>query len=146
MAAIRLPKEGPPVAAPAGLRAILVVDLVLALAQAGAAAAGADLLASPAWLRPAAAAHGLLTALASLLALGLRPKAMAWRRRLGFLAIAAAVWKTRTESDAAVWILAIAWTGVVWVALLTGGRALSRAVAAATGEEGLEADPTRPRL
>jgi hypothetical protein len=98
----------------------------------------------PAWLPWALGALGLLTAVTTLGCFALSPKAMAWRRRLGLLAVAETLFSGVGGNPRAV--LVALWTGAVWVGLLFGGLALSREVVRISGEEGLEADPSRPRL
>ena len=66
----------------------------------------------------------------------LSPAGLTWRRRLGYLGMGAAVWRggvLHEHREAAA--LVVLYLGVVWVALVTGGRALSRAIASATGED-----------
>lgn len=158
------------VATPPGVRLLLLLDVARGLGQGvaalfvGALAARSDLswglealgallgvpwgvgpgVAIPAWLPWALLAHGLLTALTALGCLQLAPRAMAWRRRLGLLAVLEVVALGVGGTDRAV--LVTLWTGAIWVALLVGGLALSREVARVSGEEGLELDPARPRL
>jgi hypothetical protein len=138
---VKLPAIGPGVEAPPLLAAVLLVDLVVAtgvlLAAGVALATGAD---SPVPLPRAEAAwtagFALLVVLADLAAGRLSPAGLAWRRRLGYLAIGAAVWRggiLHEHRTAAA--LVTLYMGVVWVALVTGGRALSRAIASATGED-----------
>lgn len=98
----------------------------------------------PWWLPWALGALGLLTAVAALGCFVLHPKALAWRRRLGLLAVAEVLFSGVGGTPRGV--LVTLWNGAVWVGLLVGGLALSREVARITGEEGLEADPSRPRL
>lgn len=96
------------------------------------------------WLPWALAALGVATAIATVGCFALRPKAMAWRRRLGLFAILEVLLPGPGGTVRAV--LVTLWTGAVWVGLLRGGLALSREVARISGEEGLEVDPSRPRL
>jgi hypothetical protein len=98
----------------------------------------------PWWLPWALLTLGLATALSTLGCFALRPKAMAWRRRLGLLAVLEVVVPGVGGTPRAV--LVTLWTGAIWVGLLVGGLALSREVVRVTGEEGLEVDPARPRL
>jgi hypothetical protein len=99
----------------------------------------------PAWWLPwALLALGVATALSTLACFALRPRAMSMRRRLGLLAVLEVLLPGPGGPIRAV--LVTLWTGAVWVGLLVGGLALSREVVRVTGEEGLEVDPSRPRL
>jgi hypothetical protein len=98
----------------------------------------------PAWLPWALAAHGLLTALAAAGCLKVSPRAMTWRRRLGYLAVLE-VLLLGVGGKARAFLVTL-WTGVIFVALLRAGLVLSREVARVSGEEGLELDPSRPRI
>jgi hypothetical protein len=98
----------------------------------------------PTWLPWAFAAHGLLTALAALGCLKVSPRAMTWRRRLGYLAVLEVLLLGVGGKPRA--FLVTLWTGVIFVALLRAGLVLSREVARVSGEEGLEVDPSRPRI
>ncbi len=100
--------------------------------------------APPAWLPWALLAHGLLVLLALPGCLRLVPRSMSLRRRLGLLALAEVLFLGVGGTLRAV--LVTLWTGVVWVALLRGGLLLSREVTRLSGEEGLELDPSHPRL
>jgi hypothetical protein len=166
----RVSLEGIHVAAPRGVRVLLLVDLVRALGQSVGAllvpslAPRGDLPGSvealgavlgvpwgrgpsvdvPGWLPWALLAHGLLTGLALLGCLRLSPRSMSMRRRLGLLAVLECVALGVGGPGRAVAVTL--WTGAIWVALLVGGLALSREVARVSGEEGLELDPSRPRL
>ncbi len=135
---LRLAKSGPAVDVPTFLGAILLVDLLLALALA----IGAPFLALtgrwtpvPSWIPWAAGAFGLLVAAADLAAARLKPKGLTWRRRLGFVAMGAVVWRGGPVTDRFVQAGLIVYLGVVWTALVVGGRTLSRAIATATGED-----------
>ena len=150
-----------------GLRLLLAADLIRSVAMAVGAvmvtrlaprdgpwwleAAGALVglpwgvdHAAPAWLPWGLGVLGLLTAATTLRCFVLAPKAMAWRRRLGLVALAEVLF-SGVGGDLRGVAIAL-WTGAVWVGLLVGGLALSREVARVTGEEGLEADPSHPRL
>jgi hypothetical protein len=138
---VALPKTGPGVEAPPLLRAVVLVDLLLAavvLVLAGVTFArgdGAPLPLSPseaAWV----GAYALVVVLADVAAGRLSPAGLTWRRRLGYLGMGAAVWRgglLHEHREAAA--LVVLYLGVVWVGLVTGGRALSRAIASATGED-----------
>lgn len=135
---LKLAKSGPAVEVPTFLGALLLVDLVLAAALAVAAPALAALgrwAPSPPWLAHAAGAFGVLVGLADVSAARLHPKGLTWRRRLGFLAMGAVVWRGGPVTDRFVQAGVILYLGLVWVALVVGGRALSRAIATATGED-----------
>ncbi len=135
---LRLAKTGPAVEVPTFLGALLLVDLVLALALALAAPVLAltDVWkASPAWLPYAVPGFALLVVLADVFAARLKPKGLTWRRRLGFVAMGAVVWRGGPITDPRVQAVLILYLGLVWVALVVGGRALSRAIATATGED-----------
>lgn len=150
-----------------GLRILLAADVTRSLAMAAGAVLvgrlgprdgpwwleGAGALvglpwgvdhAIPGWLPWTLGALGLVTALTTLGCFVLAPRAMAWRRRLGLLALAEALFSGVGGNARGVAIAL--WTGAVWVGLLIGGLALSREVARVTGEEGLEVDPSHPRL
>ena len=135
---LRLAKSGPAVDVPTFLGAILLVDLLLALGLA----VGAPVLAlagrwstSPAWLAYGAGFFGLLVAVTDLAAARLKPKGLTWRRRLGFVAMGAVVWRGGLVSDRFIQAGLILYLGLVWMALVVGGRTLSRAIATATGED-----------
>ncbi len=136
-----LAKTGPAVSAPSFLRAVIAIDLVvgLAVAAAGALEVGPASWYAVPWSRWAVLAFGLLVVAADLFAARLLPKALAWRRRLGYLAIVAVVWRGGPFQAAGpgrvAGVVALLYTGLVWTALVTGGRALSRAIASSTGED-----------
>ena len=77
-------------------------------------------------------------------ALGLNASAMTWRRRLALVAVLAAVWRGSPFDEQGFKIAAILVGAIVWIAILLEGRRVSRAVAEATGEQVLSADPTQP--
>jgi hypothetical protein len=132
---LKLAKTGPGVEAPSFLRAVILLDLLLATAAAVVGAiAPPDLFAERSfglWL----AGYAIAVAATDVFAARLAPKGLTWRRRLCFVAIVAVVWRGGPFSPVAVALPVILWSGLVWVALVTGGRALSRAIAAATGED-----------
>ncbi len=136
-----LARSGPGVAAPPFLRAVLAIDLLvgIALVAGGALEVGPSAWFSAAWARWAVLAYGLLLVVADLFAARLAPKALTWRRRLGYLAIVAIVWRGGPFEAAGGGripaIVVLLYTGLVWAALVTGGHALSRAIASATGED-----------
>lgn len=135
---VALPDSGPPVAPPAALAWAIVLDLVVALGFV----VGGVLAAVRGTLEPAAAAwglvaYGLALGVADLAAARMRPVGLTWRRRLGYLALGALAWRGgpyRSESTVLVAVVVL-WVGAMWVALVLGGRALSRAIAGATGED-----------
>ena len=135
---LRLAKSGPAVDVPTFLGAILLVDLLLALGLAIVAPA-LSLTGLwkpvPGWAPAAAAAFGVLVVTADLAAADLKPKGLTWRRRLGFLAMGAVVWRGGPVTDRFVQAGLILYLGLVWTALVVGGRTLSRAIATATGED-----------
>lgn len=151
------------------VRLVLTADLARSLAQAAAALLVPRLIARPpsrvmqtagallglpfahgpeatvpAWLPWGFLGLGLLTAWSVVGCFTLRPSAMAWRRRMGLLAVAEVLFAGVEGPGRGVAVTL--WQGAVWVALLVGGLALSREVARITGEEGLEVDPARRRL
>jgi hypothetical protein len=84
---------------------------------------------------PWLAGYGFLVLVADVFAARLSPRGLTWRRRLCFVAIVAVVWRGGPFARVAVAVPVILWSGLVWIALVVGGRALSRAIAAATGED-----------
>ncbi len=100
--------------------------------------------APPAWLPWALLAHGLLVLLALPGCLRIVPRSMSLRRRLGLLAVAEVL--LLGVGGTLRGVLVTLWTGAIWVTLLCGGLLLSREVARISGEEGLELDPSHPRL
>lgn len=135
---LALPPSGPGVSAPPFLAAVLLLDLVVAagLVVTGVASGLTGRLLPVGWASWALAAYGLLLAAADVAAARMRPGGITWRRRLGFLAMAAVVWRGGPFAEPrAVAVLVVLYMGLVWVALVTGGRALSRAIASVTGED-----------
>ena len=132
-----LPKTGPGVEAPPFLRGILFLDLITAvgIVAAGIYAVATDAWFVEAWASWALAGYGVALAVADVFAARLTPRGLTWRRRLGYLAIVAVVWNHGPFNRTALAVPTILWMGLVWIALVTGGRALSRAIAAATGED-----------
>jgi len=98
----------------------------------------------PGWLPWALLAHGLLVLLALPGCLRLAPRSMSLRRKLGLLAVVEVLALGVGGTTRAVCVTL--WTGLIWVTLLRGGLLLSREVARISGEEGLEYDPSHPRL
>ena len=138
---VALPKSGPGVEAPPLLAVVLLVDLVVVggiVLLGGLALARGDDAPVPMTGVEAGAVVllGVLMGLADLAAGRLSPAGLAWRRRLGYLAMGAAVWRGGILHENRLLAAAVTlYMGVVWVALVTGGRALSRAIASATGED-----------
>lgn len=135
---LRLAKTGPAVDVPTFLGAVLLVDLVLAVVLMIAAPVLAWMgrwTPSPPWLAYAVGGFALLVVLADVSAARLKPKGLTWRRRLGFVAMGAVVWRGGMVVDRWAQASAILYLGLVWTALVVGGRTLSRAIATATGED-----------
>jgi hypothetical protein len=128
---IALPKAGPGVRAPTFLGVVLLVDLAVGI---GIAVAGPLLATEPAhaW---ALVGFGVALVAADLAAARMSPAGLAWRRRLGYVAMLAVVWRGGPLEDRAVAVATVLYMGFVWVALVVGGRALSRAIASVTGED-----------
>ena len=135
---VRLAKSGPPVDAPAFLAVTVVVDLVVAL---GLVAAGVVAATQPDALPIAevagwpVAAFGALMAAADIAAGRMSAKGLTWRRRLGYAAMVAVVWHRCWLAGKPAAVATVLYMGLVWIALVVGGRALSRAIASATGED-----------
>jgi hypothetical protein len=132
-----LATRGAAVSAPPLLQAAVALDLLVAVALALAGPARAlgvamPLAAGAAW---AVSAYGVLLAVCDVGVARMSAKAITWRRRLGYVAMAAVVWKNGLDLPREAAVATIAWMGFVWVALVVGGRALSRSIAAATGED-----------
>lgn len=143
MVRISLPASGPPVAAPPLLAWTVVFDLC---AAAGLAVAGLLALAGVGPGRGLGAgaagslvAYGAALVAADLAVARLSPKGLLWRRRLGYVALVALAWRGGPFSASALpvpfVVAVVAWVGAVWVALVVGGRALSRAIAGVTHED-----------
>jgi hypothetical protein len=133
-----LPASGPPVGAPPLLQVALFADLALALACAAAGPASTwapGLVPLPVAFAWWVSAYGVLLGLADLAAARMSPAGIAWRRRLGYVAMGAVVWRNGPLSDPRFAVAVVAWMGFTWVALVVGGRSLSRAIASATGED-----------
>ena len=134
-----LPRTGPAVAPPPFLAYAMLLDLVVAVAIAGVGIAGwrSGWFAGRAWAPGALVAFGALLFVADLAAARMAPKGLTWRRRLGYLAMGAAVWRGpgRLIEDVRLAVPVVLYMGAVWIALVLGGRTLSRAIATATGED-----------
>ena len=130
---LKLAKTGPAVEVPTFLGALLLMDLVLAAALALAAPVFAFTgvwSPSPPGLAYAVTGFALLVVAADVAAARLKPKGLTWRRRLGFLAMGAVARRGGPVTDRYVQAGLILYLGLVWVALVVGGRTLSRAIAA----------------
>ena len=135
---VALAASGPPVEPPPALALAVLADLLVAVAFVVAAVVtflrGTF---EEAWPPFALAAYGVALLVADLAVARMKPRGLTWRRRLGYLAIGAIAWKGGPFRAASPWVvvLVIAWVGTIWIALVLGGRALSRAIAGSTGEE-----------
>lgn len=137
---LRLAESGPPVDVPTFLGAVLLVDLLLAL---GVGFAAPLLATTGAWTPRSAADPWWIAGYCALLVWAdvacarLRPRGLTWRRRLGYLGMGALVWREGAivAGHTPTIVLGILWLGVVWIALVVGGLALSRAIASVTGED-----------
>ena len=134
-----LPRTGPAVAPPPFLAYAMLLDLVVAVAIAGVGVVGwrNGWFADRAWAPGALVAFAVLLFVADLAAARMAPKGLTWRRRLGYLAMVAAVWRGsgRLIEDVRLAVPVVLYMGAVWIALVLGGRTLSRAIATATGED-----------
>jgi hypothetical protein len=128
---IALPKSGPGVRAPTFLAVVLLVDLVVA---AAIVAVGLLVAKEPSH-RLAVAGYGAALFVADLFAARMSPSGLAWRRRLGYVGMIAVVWRGGPLADRWIAAATVLYLGLVWVALVVGGRALSRAIATVTGED-----------
>jgi hypothetical protein len=77
-------------------------------------------------------------------ALGLNASAMAWRRRMALVAVLATIMRGSPFETHAWQVAAVLDGAILWIVLLVEGRRVSRAVAEATGEHVLSADPSKP--
>lgn len=135
---LRLASVGPSVSVPPFLGFVLLLDLLLAIGLAGVAAVAATTgrgWPTPVPLAWGIAAFGILVVLVDVAAGRMSPKGLTWRRRLGYVGMGAVVWRGGPFTDPKVGALVVLYLGVVWVALVVGGRTLSRAIASATGED-----------
>jgi hypothetical protein len=128
---IALPRTGPGVRAPAFLGFVLLADLCLAVAVGTAA----PFVARETSHAVAVGVYCALVVVADLAAARMSAAGLTWRRRLGYVAMIAVVWRDGPLEHQGVAVATILWTGLVWVALVVGGRALSRAIASVTGED-----------
>lgn len=135
---VALAKSGPPVAAPPLLQWALVADLAVSTAMAAAGVAkrvAPEFVPFPEGVAWGVSAFGALAVLCDLAAARMSAPGITWRRRLGQVGILAVLWRGGPLSDPWAAVATVVWMGFVWVALVVGGRALSRAVASATGED-----------
>lgn len=136
---VALPDAGPPVAPPAPLVAAVALDVLVALAAVvgGALAASRGAFPGAPWAPWALVAAGLVLLAVDVGVGRMHPTALTWRRRFGYAVLAALAWRGGPFAAAPPWatVLVVAWVGATWVALVLGGRALSRAIAGATGED-----------
>jgi hypothetical protein len=136
---VKLPESGPPVEAPIALGLAIAVDALVALALLVGTpfASAAGWFRGSAWAPWAAAAYGLLVVAVDLVVARMKPTAMTWRRRLGFLALVAIAWRPGPFGSlpTLLTLAIIFWVGLTWIALVIAGRELSRAIATATGED-----------
>lgn len=137
---LRLAPVGPSVSVPPFLGFVLLLDLLLALALTGIAGFAATT--GRGWPTPpplawGVAGFGVLVVLVDVAAGRMSPKGLTWRRRLGYVGMGAVAWRGGpfTDVDVRIGALVVLYLGVVWVALVVGGRTLSRAIASATGED-----------
>lgn len=135
---LRLATVGPSVTVPPFLGFVLLLDLLLAVALAVVAVLAA--VTGRGWPTPPSLAWGVaafavVVVLVDVAAGRMSPKGLTWRRRLGYVAMGAVAWRGGPFPDPRVGALVVLYLGVVWVALVVGGRTLSRAIASATGED-----------
>lgn len=132
-----LPRSGPGVEAPPFLGYVVLFDLLVAaaLVVAGPVLALGNAFSRWPWLGWAMCAYGVVLVLVDLAAARMSPKGLTWRRRLGYLAIVAVAWRGSPLSAPEIAVPVVLYEGFVWVALVVGGRALSRSIATATGED-----------
>jgi hypothetical protein len=133
-----LAKRGAPVAAPPILQGALALDLLLACVAAALGPAEVfvpGLVDAPASTSWAIAAFGVAVIVCDVLAARMVPAGITWRRRLGFVAMGAVLWRGWLHLDKVAIVAVVVWMGFVWLALVVAGRALSRSIAAATGED-----------
>src|SRR5262245_42531212 len=136
---VHLSESGPPVEAPIALGLALVLDALVALALFVLApiAAANDWFPGSAWAPWAMGGYAFVVVDVDLFVARMRPMAITWRRRLGFVALLALVWRGGPFSGlpTLATVGVILWVGATWIALVLAGRALSRAIATATGED-----------
>ena len=134
-----LPRTGPAVSTPPFLAYAMLVDLVVALAivALGIGAYAFGWLPGRTWAGWGLVLFGALLFVTDVASARMAPKGLTWRRRLGYVAMGAAVWRGngRLFEDDGLAVATVLYMGVVWIALVLGGRTLSRAIATATGED-----------
>jgi len=139
---VRLPESGPPVEAPIALGVALAADAVVALALLAGTpfVASAGWLGDPPWATRAtwgAACYAIVLVALDVLVARMKPLALTWRRRLGYVALVAIAWRGGPFASLPTLaiVAVIVWVGATWIALVVAGRELSRAIAGATGED-----------
>lgn|GEM_PF-3248514 len=136
---VALPDTGPPVTTPGVLAAAVLLDLLVALGfvVGGVVALARGAFPHAPWAPYALVAYGAALVVADLAVGRMKPTGLTWRRRLGYLALGALAWRGGPFQPEARWpvALVVLWVGAMWVALVVGGRALSRAIAGVTGED-----------
>src|SRR5262245_5431538 len=119
---VKLPESGPPVEAPIALGLALALDALVAITLFSGTpiAASRGWFCGSEWAPWAAAGFGVAVVAIDLAVARMKPKAITWRRRLGFLALVALVWRKGPFS--ALPTLAtmgvILWVGATWIALV----------------------------
>ena len=135
---VRLARQGPPVEVPTFLAWTVVLDLVVAIGLVVTGLVGAlapDVLPLAPEVAWGVAGFGVLMAAADVAAGRMSAKGLTWRRRLGYAAIIATIWHKSWLLGKGVAVATALYMGIVWIALVVGGRALSRAIASVTGED-----------
>jgi hypothetical protein len=136
---LKLPESGPPVEAPIALGIAFAADVVVAitLLVVGPVVASRGGFEGVSWVPWAMAAYAILLVAIDLAVARMKPTALTWRRRLGYVAIVAIIWRRGPFADLPplAIVAVIVWMGGTWIALVLAGRALSRAIAGATGED-----------
>ena len=141
----RVHDHGEALASRPGYRLLLGLDLIVLVGLLVLAirwlVAGDGVPAAFAW---GVVAWALVTMATTVRSLGLWAGAMVWRRRLALVAIMGVLARGSPLATSAWQVPVVLWGAVLWIALLSEGRRVSLAVADATGEEVLGADPDRP--
>ncbi len=141
----RIHESARPLTSRTGYRLFLIYDLLLMFQLAlWAIFKAVDGAVEPTWFPWATLGYALLTSLSTLYSFGLWAGAMVWRRRLALVFVMATLWRGSPLESRWMQVAAVIWAASVWIALLSEGRRISLAVAEATGEEVLGADPERP--
>ena len=132
---LRLAKTGPAVDVPTFLGVVLLVDIALATLCLCAPLLTFHGRFPSSWGPYAISGFGLWVIVTDVSAGRLEPAGLTWRRRLGFVAMAAVLWRGGPVGEPWLQAVLILYLGLVWTALVVGGRTLSRAIATATGED-----------